>query len=72
MPVGLTASDLYSGDYILTESLVVEGGSRHILPHTIFSTGAGVNVISYGIINTYTGGAWNNGSLLYKYRIEQA
>lgn len=69
MPVGLTAANLYSSSYILTESLILDVTSRHVIPHTIFSNDTGTT-ISYGIINMYTGGSWT-GALLYKYRIEQ-
>lgn len=69
-PVGLTAANLWSTSYILTESLVLDGGSRHVIPHTIFTNDTGT-AISYGLVNTYTGGGWT-GSLRYNYRIEEA
>lgn len=69
MPVGLNGTNLYSASYIITDSLILDGASRQIMPHTIFDTGTGTN-ISYGVVNIYTGGAWS-GTLLYKYRIEE-
>ncbi len=69
LPVGLTQLDLHGGPYILTDAMIVDGSSRHVIPHTIFDPSSGT-ILSYGLINTFSGGTWS-GSLRYHYRIEQ-